>query len=411
MDLHHNLFYSYRGPSKDKSEDERDQQLENNLTKALVNTLRLGGDVVWRPFLSRLGIRDANDASFLLQRHDLPSGRAAQRRRRVLLGISKTESKWSSKAHAVAEPKGLPDAWIYGDGFAVLVESKVTGDFSPPQMQSHLARLQSSENAAPQIVLMTWAEIHTFFHGLLSNLSQPASLLAQQFVEYLEYTGMTGFTGFRRDHFEYFLTHDDDDARRWVRAQLEDFAGQVRERLREFSSFYGTCDIGTLRLAQSAAWAAFGPSNYREVTHQTMSLASDGLRVFVNAELKSATHRIKAVLKQAADAVRETLRELHAYEPFDLVLEERIQRQASIYDCIPKIRVHSSLLADEVVGRVAWMAFVETLQHIPLPYLHLDRLVPPNKLLKLSEHGPAEAVELVTEVFRRNHAVVELLNG
>ena len=58
MDLHHNLFYGYRGPISD--EGARERQLENNVTKALVNTLRLGGEPVWRPFLAELGVPDAS---------------------------------------------------------------------------------------------------------------------------------------------------------------------------------------------------------------------------------------------------------------------------------------------------------------------------------------------------------------
>lgn len=41
MDFHHNLFYGYRGPTLD--EGARERQLKNNVTKALINTLRLGG--------------------------------------------------------------------------------------------------------------------------------------------------------------------------------------------------------------------------------------------------------------------------------------------------------------------------------------------------------------------------------
>ena len=104
MDLHHNLFYSYRGPTKDLSDGDRDQQLENNLTKALVNTLHLGREAVWRPFLAELGVRDARSATFLLQRKDLNSGRAAHRRQRVLLGISKQSSE--SMPVAVKNLKG-----------------------------------------------------------------------------------------------------------------------------------------------------------------------------------------------------------------------------------------------------------------------------------------------------------------
>jgi hypothetical protein len=68
VDLHHNLFYSYRGPNADDADHER--QLENNLTKALINTLSLGEVAVWRPFLTDLGLPVAPHARFLLQRRD-----------------------------------------------------------------------------------------------------------------------------------------------------------------------------------------------------------------------------------------------------------------------------------------------------------------------------------------------------
>ncbi len=94
MDLHHNLFYGYRGPNTDDAD--RDRQLENNLTKALINTLKLGGETVWRPFLAELGLAGAPH-DFLLQRHNVP-GYAKNRRHRVLLGISKQKSTWSPGA-------------------------------------------------------------------------------------------------------------------------------------------------------------------------------------------------------------------------------------------------------------------------------------------------------------------------
>ena len=106
-------------------------------------------------------------------------------------------------------------------------------------------------------------------------------LLVSQFVEFLEYSDMTEFTGFRRDHFHYFLMHDDDDARRWVREQLESFARQVRTASRAFEPFYEAYEVGP-QAADSSCWVAFGPPTYRNVTHQTASLGSDGLRVFVN---------------------------------------------------------------------------------------------------------------------------------
>jgi hypothetical protein len=298
VDLHINLFYSYRGPNTDTAD--RDRQLENNLTKALINTLDLGGGDVWGPFLSEfLSLRDVSDAKFLLQRSAPPSGNVSTKRDRMLLGISKRGPDWVD-AGTNGLYESVPDAWVYGDGFAVLMESKVNeATFSQEQMRAHLARLQSVEYGPPKIVLKTWEDIHGFFERLLARLTNApaAKLLVEQFIEFLEYSGMSEFTDFRLDHFHYFLLHDDDDARRWIREQVKYFATAVQASLHQFAPFYQDCDIGTLRRADAYCWVAFGPgSAYRGVTHQTMSLAADGLRVFVNTELKTATDRLKRVL-------------------------------------------------------------------------------------------------------------------
>lgn len=411
MDLHHNIFYSYRGPDTVGADRDR-RQLENNLTKALINTLSLGGEAVWRPFLSELGLANATGTKFLLQRRDLPSGSAATRRDRVLLGISKKKSAWVPDGGVGTDGayEGVPDAWVYGEKFAVLVESKVNdGDFSQGQMQAHLARLWSIEPKPPEIILKTWGQIHCLFSRLLPSLPDKSSqqLLVKQFIEFLEYSSMSEFTGFRLDHFHYFLLHDDEDARRWIREQVKYFAIDVLASLQKSAPFYEAYDIGNLKLADSYCWVAFGPRGraYRRVTHQTMSLASDGLHVFVNTELKSATDRLKSVLKRSHAVFRAALQQLHAWEPFELVLEEKVKRQASLYDYTPKMRLHSSLLV-EATGDVAWEAFAQTTQLLPLPYLRIERLVRPPTLMA----DPVKAVQYVVEILQRNDAVVKLLN-
>lgn len=145
VDLHQNIFYSYRGPTADNAD--RDRQIENNLTKALINTLSLGGESVWLPFLRDLALPVARDARFVLQRRDLPSGMACQKRDRVLLGISPVRSDWEPAPTSHAAYVSVPDAWIYGDGFAVLVECKANGDFTADQMSSHLTCLGGSSPA------------------------------------------------------------------------------------------------------------------------------------------------------------------------------------------------------------------------------------------------------------------------
>ena len=401
MDLHHNLFYSYRGPIVIAADRER--QLENNLTKALVNTLSLGGDDVWRAFLSEIGIVDARDAKFLLQRRDLPTRSARERRDRVLLGLSRCESSCVPSPGADKTYESVPDAWIYGDGFAVLVESKVSGDFSPGQMQAHLEYLRHDRYPPPRVIRMTWRELHSFFGSLLPRLAGVPMFLVEQFIQFLEYSAMTGFTGFQTEHFRYFLLHDDEDARRWIRQQVESFAELVLADLKAAEPFYDRLDVGRLRLDSTDCWVAFGPREYRGVTHQTISLASDGLRVFVNTETKPAIDRLRSVLNRSESEVRRALQALHDVEPFELVVKERTVRQVMLYDYTEKMRLHSSMLLQDA-GDTAWQALVQTVVRLPRPNLVIERLLPPEKLI-----GP-ESVQQVVSILRRNHTIVSLLN-
>lgn len=136
---------------------------------------------------------------------------------------------------------------------------------------------------------------------------------------------MRGFTGFRREHFDYFLLHDDKDSRRWVREQVEEISSQVLKQLRALDTFYDAYEVGIFKQSDAYCWVAFGPKDqdYRQKTHQTISFEADGLHVFVNTELKAATDRVKAITAQSGDRFRRTLLDLHRYEPFWLELDEQ----------------------------------------------------------------------------------------
>jgi len=67
-------------------------------------------------------------------------------------------------------------------------------------------------------------------------------------------------------------------------------------------------------------------------------------------------------------------------------------------------------MLDGVEGDVAWSAFTQTVDRLPLPYLRIERLVPAQKLIELSRCDPPQIVHHIIETLRRNHAVVSLLN-
>jgi hypothetical protein len=187
----------------------------------------------------------------------------------------------------------------------------------------------------------------------------------------------------------------------------------LQGQLHQAIPFYASCEVGNLKRTDSYCWAAFGPAGgaYRQVTHQSISIGPDGLRVFANTELKAAAERAKDVIGRAGDRLQAVLQELHSYSPFELILEERLQRQAMIYDYVPKLRLHSSMLAEASTRDIAWQALTQTMQRLPLPYLRVERLLAPAALLAREGEGPGPAIERVSEMLERNHALVEILNS
>jgi hypothetical protein len=114
-------------------------------------------------------------------------------------------------------------------------------------------------------------------------------------------------TGFKSQHCHYFLQHDDDDARHWIREQVKSFADLVLASLKAEEPFYDSFDIGSLKRDQSECWVAFGPSDYTGVTRQTISPGSNGFRIFVNTETKPAIDRLRSVLKRSEPEARRAL--------------------------------------------------------------------------------------------------------
>ena len=75
---------------------------------------------------------------------------------------------------------------------------------------------------------------------------------------------MSGFTGFQCDHFDYFLLHNDNDARRWVRDQVVEFAIRVQTELHKcVDLFYDASHVGKLEPFKRTAGLLSAPPTGR----------------------------------------------------------------------------------------------------------------------------------------------------
>lgn len=415
-DFHRNVFYYYRGAQR--SNKDRDSQLENNTTKALINTLDHCGDAVALRFLDWLGIKTAGQVKYELQK--ATTGDIGNQSQRLLLGIVPAKEEDNPCAEEVAAgSSGIPDAWLYGDDYIVLIESKVRGSLEPEQMRRHLQKLRAGTAQQPEYKVRTWPKVHRFFKALPDELKDVTDLdtwLIGQFTQYLEWIGMAEFTGLEQGMFDYFATRPDsrdDGDRQWVRGTMQSFAEKVLERLQSIDSlFYESYHVGRLWLKDDHCWAAFGPrdAKFKQQAHQTMSLYEDRLDVFVNVELKRAVEKLRKKIRQDRQAFREVMLRLPA--PFTVQLEERKQKVASQFDYHIVARLETGNRKDPTkLGEDEFDYIENFLERTHLPCLSVRRSIDRNHTLDLSQGDGQTLVDEVVGIMREFHWLVEFING
>ena len=417
-DFHHNIFYYYRGARQ--SNREREQQLENNTTKALINTLEHCNSSVAFKFLQWLDIVATSHIEFELQKATIGRGNVDNKSQRLLLGLV----PFKDDTHPCVESKkpatdSLPDAWIYGDDYAVLIESKVRESLDPDQMRRHFQKLQVGTHQQPKYEVRTWAEVHRFFKTLPDDeLIGKDKWLIEQFTQYLEWIGMAEFTGFEPEIFDYFITRNDEDVKQRVRGTMSSFAQKVLNKLQDETQFradpfwYNSSHTGNLSLNDDHCWVAFfGPGNpkFGDWAHQTISVYSHGLDIFVNVALKPAIVRLRRKIHQDKQAFREKVASLSA--PLSIRIEERKRKKRPrYYEYYPVVSLEAAYLKDSELGSVGFDYIEGLLDRIDLPSLVVVKHIDRERSLKLSEGDGNALLDRVVDIMKEFHPLVKFIN-
>lgn len=423
-DFHHNIFYYYRGAKQRGRKQE--QQLEDNTTKALINTLQHCDSAVATEFLKSLGITIANDSTieFELQKPTIGYEKIRHRTQRLLLAIVGTPQHGNASICTQLvgpfEGNSRPDAWIYGEDFVVLLESKV-GDsaLEPNQMRCHWQKLQMDIQLPPRCKILTWAEVHQFFANRLPDLQEKDKWLVEQFTQYLEWTGMTKFVGFEESVFEFFV-HEEKDPRvkQWMRNTMCALAEQVLHSdhgLRAFDGFYTHYHVGNFGKKDDHFWVAFGPPNFRKLAHQTVSLHDYGLDVFVNVELLPAVKRLRKKIKGSESTFRKVISELPSPPPFTVQIQERKAKRVMVFDYYTiadlEAGVHDSVPYGLKDPQSLGFDYVCTLlKQIQYPYLSVRRRLNRKQVVELSKRGGKDLVDEIVGITKAFHSLVQFVN-
>jgi hypothetical protein len=430
-DFHHNVFYYYRGPSQE-SDKLNDPQLENNTTKALINMLKHCSPAIAVRFLNWLGIAASKRIGFELQKATIGRQRIHHVPQRLLLGlVAVPEKPGDSICDRLDGPVtggSQPDAWIFGDDFVVLIESKVGDDLlDVNQMRGHFRKLQQTSKNRPKCLVRTWAEVHHFFESISSDLTEKDTWLVQQFTQYLEWKGMTAFSGFEEWMFE-FLVSDQQDAtdKTLIRRTMEGFGDKVLEGglQKLYPAFYEDRFVGKYHPGAEHFWVAFGPTGgpsvFGKKAHQTVSLHEHGLEVFVNVEHQPAIKMLKKKLSDQADEkeFRQIVSGLPG--PFRVEVDEVrvIAPMKSRGYPIATLSAgtykppHSGAYGLKVRSATGFEHLRRLLlEEIPLPYFSLRKRIERDRVLELSSGGGRKLVKHVLAIMEAFHPLVEFING
>lgn len=285
---HRNIFCFYRAPKKHAEGDFiYDEQLENNVTKSLINTLEYTDPhTALNSFLALLETKirgksvhlrvTSGNCHFSLQSIPLLYF-SVKNRILVTITNAQTGAKVSGE-----QPGSRPDAWIIGgNDFVIMIESKLDTLPNEKQLAGHLKRAGWTDTHYDRVDLK-WTEIYSCLRSCLDDsLAEVDNFIISQFLNYMEVIGMSTFEGFKNSDFDFFLAYDESmDYKPVVKKKLTDFAGLVHGYLpKELMEHYPEKYAG--RFTREEFWIAFrkAPALKSIFSHCNLNLeiGSEGL--------------------------------------------------------------------------------------------------------------------------------------
>lgn len=302
---YNNIFFYYRGLSMHMP-GEGDRQIEDNTTKALINTLELSHKELLRALLKALNIphETTDEIKFELQ---------------------------------VAKDDSRPDAAIVIGDLEVLIESKVHISLSPDQILNHLKAVEKGfvvciTNRESDISIVrnlkkdnlrfiSWLEIYCLFRKSLNSATdQISSFMIKQFLEYLEIINMAPFTGWNKKDFEAFLRIEDDPKRELrlrVKNKLSQFTKDLHVSL-EKSKVIKDHELYIINVHKNSdeicGVIARPPVTKRiNIPHYNFILDSDAFSLAIQIEGVAPTRKVFKKIQNEKSRVLKMLQQLEGY--------------------------------------------------------------------------------------------------
>lgn len=300
-----NIYFYYRG-QKSKTEFVENTQIEDNTTKALINTLQFSDPSLVRALYAALNIKLPQEVEYYYE-----------------LQIAKEQSR--------------PDGLIKAGKLELYIESKVKAPLLTEQIINHLEGIQDAnlvcitKNKSDFRIIkkinnsrlkhLTWDAIYTIFQNHLKQIHDQRSIfLIKQFMEYLEIINMAPFSGWNRKDFEAFLFIDSDQdkmLRLRVKEKLNLYLEELFNTLSDDNDFKDhEFKVGNLSEKANSIWGVICKSPYKTVVHKPhygFYLNSDNFMIGIQIEGKTPSTRTFNLMKKNPEKFVEMFRKLDGY--------------------------------------------------------------------------------------------------
>jgi hypothetical protein len=281
-DPHQNIFYYYRGPTRNNHSSFIDKQIEDNTTKSLINIMEFLYNNDFKYFheelLKYLQFKNETVVEYRLQK---------------------------------AEDESRPDALIKLKTYNIYFEIKTSKDDSDlriDQIKKHLNILKSKDvlvvitnkNESINIVKtisdrrikhITWNDIYKISLRLVKRYSESYKThisLLNHFINYLELQVMTEFSGFKDEDFYYFISDENNDYyKNVIKNKLNSIAYEVYRLLPKSLEKYSEIRLGNIHKKVDSefkkAWVALKkPEDQDDLLNQcnyTIEISSQGIEI------------------------------------------------------------------------------------------------------------------------------------
>ncbi|MGY0691386.1 hypothetical protein ACW2QC_01180 [Virgibacillus sp. FSP13] len=202
MSNYKNIFHYYRGQTKGKTEDTKQLQIENNVTKAFLNVLQHSSPELTTHFFKFIGFDYTNTQTYDY-RYQVKNRLESPTKAGVILGIAE-----STEVHkGLKKSFNIPDGAILSNKHSLLIENKIgyNSYLEHYQLEGHKKIFALGTNYKEDPIILTWSEIRGFLKNQLeffkSNQDSVTCFLIEQFEEFC----IINCIGDRQKSKEYFF--------------------------------------------------------------------------------------------------------------------------------------------------------------------------------------------------------------